>query len=215
MIARQIGDVLDLDDCRFDAGPPAAARPRLGADGTVTWRGRAVDVDREGLPTLDAIELPVTSAGADHGRFLLVSTSAVRHPDLERRLVAVTLANQAAGALGSAPAPARSAAAPLTGGPGVHPARRVRLTPAPAVHALQCAPRRRRSRSTASRTRVRGTVLLFTGDGTTTARLSAAGPARVADPHLTDAGAFSATAVGGVLLVRGVRGVAGSGWVAC
>ena len=111
LIARQIGDVLDLDDCRFDAGPPAAARPRLGTDGAVTWRGRAVDVDREGLPTLDAIELPVTSAGVDHGRFLLVSTSAVRHPDLERRLVAVTLANQAGAAPGGS-APARPSEMP-------------------------------------------------------------------------------------------------------
>jgi K+-sensing histidine kinase KdpD len=100
LVARQIGDVLGIDECRFDPTPhPDADRPTLQADGAVVWRGRPVDVDREGLPTLDAIELPVTSAGVDHGRFLLVSTSAVRRPDLERRLVAVTLAEQAAAAL--------------------------------------------------------------------------------------------------------------------
>ena len=42
---------------------PHVDRPRLEADGGITWRGRAVDVDREGLPTLDLIELPVTLGG--------------------------------------------------------------------------------------------------------------------------------------------------------
>ena len=100
LAGRQIADVLDLDDWRFEAGPRRdGERPRLAADGGVTWGDRVVDVDREGLPTLDALELPVRSAGVDHGRFLLISTSAVRHPDLERRQVAVTLAEQAAVAL--------------------------------------------------------------------------------------------------------------------
>ena len=45
----------------FDPGRPEPDRPRLQADGSITWRGRAIDVDREGLPTLDVIELPVTS----------------------------------------------------------------------------------------------------------------------------------------------------------
>jgi hypothetical protein len=111
LVARQIADILGLDDCRFDHGPSDADWPRLQADGSITWRGRIVDVDREGLPTLDAIELPVTSTGVDHGRFLLVSTSAVRRPELERRLVAVTLADQAAAAIAgsalSASGPAR------------------------------------------------------------------------------------------------------------
>jgi hypothetical protein len=101
LVGRQIGDVLDIDDCRYDAGPSQVDRPRLEADGSITWRGRTVDVDREGLPTLDLIELPVTSAGVDRGRYLLTSTSTVRRPDLERREVAVTLAEQAAAALGS------------------------------------------------------------------------------------------------------------------
>jgi hypothetical protein len=41
----------------------------------------------------------VASAGVERGRFLLVSTRAVRRPDLERRLVAVALADQAAAAV--------------------------------------------------------------------------------------------------------------------
>jgi K+-sensing histidine kinase KdpD len=100
LVGRQIVDVLGLDACRFDPGTQGEAdRPRLHADGSITWRGRVVDVEREGLPTLDAIELPVTSAGVEHGRYLLVSTSAVRRPDLERLQVVVTLADQAAAAL--------------------------------------------------------------------------------------------------------------------
>lgn len=117
LIARQVGDVLDLDECRFDPGPSSPGRPRLEPDGSVTWRGRTLDVGREGLPTLDTIELPVTSARVDHGRFLLVSTNAVRRPDHERRLVAVTLAGQAASVIGPA------AAAPGNGARGPRPVR--------------------------------------------------------------------------------------------
>jgi hypothetical protein len=118
LVGRQIGDVLDLDGCRFDTGPSHRDRPRLQADGSITWRGRLVDVDREGLPTLDVTELPVASAGADRGRYLLTSTSKVRRPDLERRLVAVTLAEQAAAAAaGDATGRNRWTA---TGGSGAH-----------------------------------------------------------------------------------------------
>ena len=99
LVGRQIQDVLDLDDCRFDRGPAVRDRPRLQADGTIVWRGAPVDVEREGLPTLDVIELPVTSAGVQRGRYLLTSANAVRRPDRERRQVAVTLADQVAAAL--------------------------------------------------------------------------------------------------------------------
>jgi K+-sensing histidine kinase KdpD len=102
LVGRQIGDLLDLDACVFDTGPSAPDRPRLEADGGVTWRGSVVDVERGGLPTLDLIELPVTSAGVERGRYLLTSTSAVRRPDRERRQVAVTLADQAAAVLAGA-----------------------------------------------------------------------------------------------------------------
>jgi K+-sensing histidine kinase KdpD len=102
LVGRQIGDLLDLDACTFDPGPSDPDRPRLEADGGITWRGSVVDVERGGLPTIDLIELPVTSAGVDRGRYLLTSTSAVRRPDRERRQVAVTLADQAAAALAGA-----------------------------------------------------------------------------------------------------------------
>jgi K+-sensing histidine kinase KdpD len=99
-VERMISDVLDLDDCGFDAQPgPQALRPVLGHDGVVTWGQHTVDVRRDGLPTMDAIALP---AGA--GRFLLTASSRVRRPDREQLLVAVTLAEQVGAA-----APARQA----------------------------------------------------------------------------------------------------------
>ena len=109
LVGRQISDLLGLDACTFDPGPSQLDRPRLEAGGGITWRGRSVDVDREGLPTLDLSELAVRSGGVDRGRYLLTSTSAVRRPDLERRQVAVTLAEQAAAALAHGTATPRSA----------------------------------------------------------------------------------------------------------
>ncbi|MGD9531359.1 MAG: DUF4118 domain-containing protein [Pseudonocardia sp.] len=103
-VERMITDVLDLDGCRFDPTPARhSGRPVLGSDGAVVWHGRVVDVERDGLPTMDTIELPAGRRGM-HGRFLLVASSGVRRPDLESRLVAVTLAEQVGG-----PAPARAA----------------------------------------------------------------------------------------------------------
>lgn len=97
-VQRMIADVLDLDGCRFEPAPGRADRPVLRRDGSVLWRDHVVDVERDGLPTMDAIELPAGRRG-ENGRFLLVASSAVRRPDLESRLVAVTLAEQVGGAV--------------------------------------------------------------------------------------------------------------------
>ena len=94
LVGRTLTEVLDLDDCRFDPAPDGKAdRPRLNRDGSLTWQGRTVDVERDGLPTMDTIELP-TGRGGDHGRFLLTASTRVRRPDREQLLVAVTLAEQ-------------------------------------------------------------------------------------------------------------------------
>lgn len=101
LVAGQIRDVLDLDECRFEAGAPSRpGRPRLRPDGAVEYRARTLDVGRDGLPTMDETELDVRSAGHSHGRYLLVASGAVRRPEPEQLLVAVTLAEQAAAALG-------------------------------------------------------------------------------------------------------------------
>ena len=92
-VAAMIGEVLELDACRFTGDAPDPSRPRLHRDGTVDWGGRTVDVRRKGLPTTDVIELPAGRGGAA-GRFLLTASSEVRRPDPEALAVAVTLAEQ-------------------------------------------------------------------------------------------------------------------------
>jgi K+-sensing histidine kinase KdpD len=93
-VERVITDVLDLDDTRFE---PSATRrtdrPVLDHEGAVHWRGHVVDIAREGLPTMDVIEMPAGREGGD-GRFLLTASSRVRRPSREQLLVAVTLAEQ-------------------------------------------------------------------------------------------------------------------------
>jgi K+-sensing histidine kinase KdpD len=97
-ISREIVAVLGIDRCEYVAGPPVH-RPRLGQDGAVRRDGRELDVDRSGLPTDDVIELPVSRGGAVLGRFVLTAASHVAWTTREQRLVAVTLADQAAAVL--------------------------------------------------------------------------------------------------------------------
>ena len=89
--------MLDLDDTRYDPSSGHTAeqsgRPVLDRDGVVRWRGHVVDVPREGLPTMDVIELPAGRNGSG-GRFLLTASSRVRRPNREQLQVAVTLAEQ-------------------------------------------------------------------------------------------------------------------------
>ncbi|MHA7133264.1 DUF4118 domain-containing protein [Oerskovia turbata] len=109
-VQRQIVDVLDLDECRFDTGVPGG-RPRLREDGSVTRGSQIVDVERDGLPTDDRVELLVEHGGVVRGRFLLDATTRVRRPDLDRRVIAVTLAQQVGSALATS-RPGRADGAP-------------------------------------------------------------------------------------------------------
>lgn len=97
-VAGQIVEVLQIDDCRFDSGTDSGL-PTLEDDGTVTRAGRAINVDRQGLPVDSEIALVVRSGGVVHGRFLLIAATRVARPSLEQRRVAVALANQVGAAL--------------------------------------------------------------------------------------------------------------------
>lgn len=108
-VAARITDVLRLDDCRFDTAA-GDNLPRLSRDGSITWQGRILDVERDGLPTDTRIELPVENGGVSHGRFLLTTSTRVRRPDLQQRLVAVALADQVGAALKNSEPPPRSRA---------------------------------------------------------------------------------------------------------
>jgi hypothetical protein len=71
--------------------------------------GNLIDVDRSGLPINEVTEILVDSHGRIFGRFVMICATRVVWPNLEQRLVAVTLAEQAGVALaasGPAPQPA-------------------------------------------------------------------------------------------------------------
>ncbi|MBF4764430.1 PAS domain-containing sensor histidine kinase [Nocardioides islandensis] len=97
-VRRQIMEVLGVDRCEFVPGPPVS-RPRLIQDGSIVRDGQTLDVDRAGLPTNDVIELPVSRGGVVLGRFVLTAAARVVWTTREQRLVAVTLADQAAAVL--------------------------------------------------------------------------------------------------------------------
>ena len=104
-VGRQITEVLQIDGCRFDPATYAeSGLPTISTDGTLTRNGRALNVDRNGLPTDSVIALPVQSGGVGHGRFLLTASTRVARPTLEQLRVAVALANQVGAAL-TAPHP--------------------------------------------------------------------------------------------------------------
>jgi Domain of unknown function (DUF4118) len=99
-VCRQLTLVLALKACRFDYGTGVVGgnHPRLRPDGQVEVDGAVCDVEHLGLPVAHDIEIPLMNAGRYLGRFVLTASSAAR-PSLAQRLVAVTLAERAAGLL--------------------------------------------------------------------------------------------------------------------
>ena len=100
MVAAQIRDVLDADECKFVSGPVHDARiTLLDHDGVLTRNGHPVDVDRSGLPVDEYVAIPVRRDGRVVGHFLVTATSHVSRPSAEQRRVAALLADQVAVAL--------------------------------------------------------------------------------------------------------------------
>ncbi|MEI8407219.1 MULTISPECIES: DUF4118 domain-containing protein [unclassified Kribbella] len=100
-VRAELTAVLGIDGAKFTTGGKRGAAAVLNADGTVTRAGRALKVERDGLPTNTEIELAVQHAGEVRGRFLLTAAARIARPDLEQRLVAVALADQVGAALSS------------------------------------------------------------------------------------------------------------------
>jgi hypothetical protein len=94
--------MLRLRSCVFDYGGGVVGgdRPRLRPDGQVVWRGHVWDVERDGLPVDQPIELLLNTGDRYLGSFLLTAPAG-SHPSLAQRLVAVALAERAATALGA------------------------------------------------------------------------------------------------------------------
>jgi hypothetical protein len=98
-VRRQLIEVLDLADCRFEYGKLIGQPPRLESDGSITTRYGHYPVDESGLPD-EEIELRTFSNGQYIGRFMLTPKPGSR-PSRRARLVAVSLADLAGHALGA------------------------------------------------------------------------------------------------------------------
>ncbi len=94
---RSLISVLDLERCRFVAGP-TVNQPEMTTDGAVRWGDASWDVEHEGLPLQAETALAARSGNAVFGQFLLVPKLDSR-PDRTRRLVASSLAGQVGAAL--------------------------------------------------------------------------------------------------------------------
>lgn len=104
-VADHLTTLLEVDGVRFVPGAVIPAnRPVLGVDGEVTVRGARINVDRDGLPTLDETALAAQHHGVVHGQFLITASTEVVRPTLEQRQVAVLLANQVGAAHAESPA---------------------------------------------------------------------------------------------------------------
>lgn len=103
-VAVHITELLDVDACRFVEGitiPPKSAI--LGPDGDVAARGAALNVERDGLPSMEETVLPTQHHGITYGWFLITAATQIARPTLEQRRVAVLLANQVGASYATAP----------------------------------------------------------------------------------------------------------------
>jgi Domain of unknown function (DUF4118) len=98
-VRKQLIEVLDLKDCRFEYGKLLGQPPRLEPDGSVMTRYGHYPVDSSGLPPED-VEIRTFSNGHYVGRFMLTPNPAAR-PSHRARLVAVALADLAGHAVNS------------------------------------------------------------------------------------------------------------------
>jgi K+-sensing histidine kinase KdpD len=99
VVARQITDVLGVDNCRYIDGPVRDARIAvLDHDGVLTRNGHTVDVERSGLPADEYVAVPVQRGPQIVGHFRITATSHLAYPTREQRRVAVLLADQVAAA---------------------------------------------------------------------------------------------------------------------
>jgi K+-sensing histidine kinase KdpD len=89
--------LLYLRSCRYDEGASARTMARIEHDGQVVHGGALWAVDQIGLPGPE-VELVVQGRGQPLGRFLLTPTPGLP-VSLQRRVVAVALADQVGGVL--------------------------------------------------------------------------------------------------------------------
>jgi K+-sensing histidine kinase KdpD len=94
---RELSQLLHLRACRYESGPSTRPAIQIESDGHVLIAGAVWAVDIMGLPGPE-LDLPVRSAGQTQGRFVLKPTPGFPIT-LERRLVAVAIADQVGAAV--------------------------------------------------------------------------------------------------------------------
>ena len=95
----ELTELLQLAECRFEAPPYTSDLPWLERSGAVAGTRHVFTPDGFELP-IGGVQLPVLARGRPVGRFLLVPTPGVGL-SLERRVVAVALADQVGWLMGS------------------------------------------------------------------------------------------------------------------
>lgn len=99
VVARQVAEVLGVEDVRFVPGPIEDSRIAiLDTDGVLTRDGHEIDVDRVGLPVDEYVAVPVRKGPRVVGCFLLTAADQMAYPSREQRRVAMLLADQVAAA---------------------------------------------------------------------------------------------------------------------
>ncbi|MCU1495268.1 MAG: hypothetical protein JWO62_3032 [Acidimicrobiaceae bacterium] len=96
-VATEIGQLLNLSDCRFEALPPSIGATRVARDGSLVTGSEESSARAK---PLGWAELPVFSQGEQLGYFAL-RFAAGSHVGPEQLRVAVTLADQVGAALGA------------------------------------------------------------------------------------------------------------------
>lgn len=89
---RDLLEVMRLDLCRFEPGPPGAALPRLGRNGEIELGEKRFDVARDGLPS-EGVELATQHRGRELGHFVLHGDGS-SPVSIESRVVALAIADQ-------------------------------------------------------------------------------------------------------------------------
>ena len=96
-VRTELIDLLFLQACRYESGAPEGRVRQIRHDGHVILANHLWGVDRVGLPGPD-VSLFVEGQGKILGRFILTPT--IGQPvSLQRRVVAVALADQVGGVL--------------------------------------------------------------------------------------------------------------------
>ncbi|MFF4500390.1 DUF4118 domain-containing protein [Streptomyces sp. NPDC001401] len=100
-VRQQLVEILGVRACRFEHGTLLGRHPRLEQDGSITVGRAHWDLDKDGWPG-EEIELRSSVGGRYVGRFMLQPEPGTAVPSLQTRMVAVSLADQVAGALDTA-----------------------------------------------------------------------------------------------------------------